>query len=309
MSIAICFNHKDPKPWATALKEIMPEITIEIYPDIKDYDKITFVLCWKAEKDMFSRFPNLKVIQSVGASIDHVLNHQTLNEDIALCRMVDDKLSEDMFEYVLAGIMSHLKRYDEYAQYETDQQWQPVPYTSIEEVSIGILGLGKIGAYVASRLAALGFKVKGWSRSQKDISNVTCYYGADGLQTTLHSTDILINILPLTEQTKDILNLQNLKQLNQNAYLINVGRGEQLVENDLLELLESKHLSGALLDVFRTEPLPKSHPFWQHEKIKITPHIAAITNVASASEIVVANYLNFRKGGELLNVVLVENGY
>ncbi len=309
MSIAICFNHKDPKPWAAALKAKLPEVNIEVYPDIKDYDKISFILCWKADKDLFSRFPNLKVVQSVGASIDHVLNHQTLNEDIALCRMVDDKLSEDMFEYVLVGIMSHLKRFDEYNQFEKDQQWQPIPYKSIEEVSIGILGLGKIGAYVALRLAAFGFKVKGWSRSQKDIAKVACYHGVDGLHKTLHSTDILINILPFTEQTEDILNTQNLQQLNQGAYLINVGRGEHLVETDLLDLLESQHLSGALLDVFRTEPLPKNHPFWTHEKIKITPHIAAITNVASASDLIVKNYRNFQKRVELLNVVDMENGY
>ena len=309
MSIAICFNNKDPEPWATALQAKLPKVNIEVYPDIKDYDKISFVLCWKADKDILSSFSNLKVVQSVGASIDHVLNHQTLKEDVVLCRMVDEKLSTDMFEYVLAGIMTHIKRFDEFAQFKKGELWHPIPYKTIDEVSIGILGLGKIGAYVASKLAGLGFTVKGWSRSQKDIAKVECFHGSNGLQRTLQSTDILINILPFTKQTEDILNAENLSRLNQDAYLINVGRGEHLVETDLLDLLERKHLSGALLDVFRTEPLPKDHPFWHHEKIKISPHIAAITNVASALELVVKNYQNFQKGIELLNVVDVGNGY
>lgn len=309
MSIAICFNNKDPKPWAKALQEKLKNVEVEIYPNIKDYNKITFALCWKADEDLLKKFPNLKVIQSVGASVDHVLNHQTLSKDVIISRIVDDKLSSDMFEYILAGIMSHLKTFDKYDQYTKDQNWQPIPYKSIQDVTIGILGIGQIGSYGATRLVSLGFKVKGWSRSAKEIKDVFCHHDEKGLLNVLQSTDILINILPFTEQTKDILNVDNLKQLNQNAYLINVGRGEHLVENDLLTLLENNHLSGALLDVFRTEPLPKSHAFWKHEKIKITPHIAAITNIASASEVVVANYLNLQKGKELLNVVSVKKGY
>jgi len=209
----------------------------------------------------------------------------------------------------LAGVMSHLKRLSLYDQYTKDQNWRPIAYKSIREVTIGILGLGKIGAPVSSRIGAMGFKVKAWSSTHKEIQNVSAYYGEDGLKSVLQSTDILINILPLTEQTKDILNAQNLKQLNEGAFMINVGRGEHLVENDLLDLLNSNHLSGALLDVFRTEPLPKDHVFWKNEKIRITPHIAAITNVVSASQIVVANYLNFQKGCNLLNKVSIKKGY
>ncbi len=309
MSIAICFNNKDPKPWAETLRKKLPDVEVEIYPDIKNYEEITFALCWKADRDLLTRFPNLKVVQSVGASVDHILNYRTLSEDIILSRIVDDNLSADMFEFVLAGIMSHIKRFDNYGQYAKDQQWQPIPYKSIKDVTIGVLGLGKIGSYVASNLGALGFTVKGWSRTPKEIENTTCYFGEAGLRDVLQSTDILINILPYTKQTEDILNAKNLKQLNPEAYLINVGRGEHLVENDLLDLLESKYLFGALLDVFRTEPLPMDHPFWQHEKIKTTPHIAAITNVDSASKIVISNYRNLQEGKKLLNVVSIADGY
>ena len=186
MSIAICFNHKDSKPWATALQEKIPNVKIEIYPDIEDYAAITFALCWKADRDLLSRFPNLRVVQSVGASVDHVLNYQTLPKDVILSRIVVGQLSTDMFEYVLAGIMRHIKRFPEYTQYSKEKQWQPIPYKSIEDVSIAILGLGKIGTYVASRLSAMGFKVKGWSRSTKDIMKEERFHGASGLQRALH---------------------------------------------------------------------------------------------------------------------------
>lgn len=309
MSIAICFNNKDPKPWAEAIQKGITDVDVEIYPDIKDYTKITFVLCWKAEQGLLSRFPNLKVVQSVGASVDHILDHQSLNEDVILSRIVDHKLSADMFEYLLAGIMTHIKRFSDYDQSLKDQQWNPLANKSIEDVSVGILGLGAIGSHVSSKLGAIGFEVKGWSSSPKNIPNVTAYQGENGLKSVLHSTDILINILPLTDQTKNILNAQNLKQLNWGAYLINVGRGEHLVENDLLDLLDSNHLSGALLDVFRIEPLPADHIFWKHEKIRITPHIAAITNVDSAAKIVISNYLNFHKRQQILNTVSMSKGY
>ncbi|MCG8326269.1 MAG: glyoxylate/hydroxypyruvate reductase A [Chitinophagales bacterium] len=282
---------------------------IEIYPKVKDPQRVIFALCWKPQPKILAQFPNLKVVQSVGASVEHITQSQNLPAACFLTRIVDQQLSEDMFEYILTGVMSHLKRFSDYHRDKKQKHWNQKPYKTINNTSIGILGLGSIGAYVATKFGQLGFKVKAWSRSEKHIENVSCFWGENGLGNVLDSTDILINILPLTTETADILNLQNLEQLNKNGYLINVGRGEHLVESDLLTLLENEHLSGALLDVFRTEPLPEQHPFWQHEKIKITPHIAAITNLGTASNIVVANYENLLKGEELLNVVSLKKGY
>lgn len=309
MSIVICFTNKAPEPWKEVLQAKLKGVDIEIYPKVKDPQRVIFALCWKPEPKILAQFPNLKVVQSVGASVEHITQSQNLPAACFLTRIVDQQLSEDMFEYTLTGVMSHLKRFSEYYQDKKQKRWKQKPYKTINNTSIGILGLGSIGAHVATKFGQLGFKVKAWSRSEKHIENVSCFWGNNGLKSVLGSTDILINILPLTTETADILNLQNLEQLNKNGYLTNVGRGEHLVESDLLTLLENEHLSGALLDVFRTEPLPEQHPFWQHEKIKITPHIAAITNLGTASNIVVANYENLLKGEELLNVVSLKKGY
>ncbi|SNR13864.1 2-hydroxyacid dehydrogenase [Tenacibaculum jejuense] len=309
MSIVICFNNKDPKPWQETLQTKLPDTTIEIYPNVTDPKAVTFALCWKPEPNILAQFPNVKVVQSVGASVEHIIQSQDLASDYVVTRIVDNRLSEDMFEFILTGILSHLKRFAEYQKTQKEKQWQQKPYKTIQNTSIGILGLGKIGTHVATKLAQIGFKVKAWSRSEKTLVNVSCFHGNDGLTDVLQNTDILINILPLTSATENILNLENLSQLNKNGYLINVGRGEHLVENDLLRLLNNQHLSGALLDVFRTEPLPIDHPFWEHKNIIITPHIAAITNIETASDIVVSNYKNLLNEKELINVVSIQKGY
>ncbi|MCK8523483.1 glyoxylate/hydroxypyruvate reductase A [Aquimarina sp. D1M17] len=309
MSIVICFNNKDPKPWQNALASKLKGVNIEIYPEVEEPEKVTFSLCWKPDKNALSKFSNLKVVQSVGASVEHIIQSQNLSPDCILTRIIDHQLSQDMFEYILAGIMSHLKKLPEYQLDEKQKPWDQKPYKRIDNTRIGILGLGKIGTHVAVKLEQLGFKVKAWSKSEKSVKNILCLHGHDGLSNVLYNTDILINILPLTAETENILNIRHLEQLNKNGYLINVGRGEHLVDSDLLILLNNNHLSGALLDVFRTEPLPIEHPFWQHDKIRITPHIAAITNVDTASDIVVTNYQNLLKGKELINIVSLKKGY
>lgn len=309
MSIVICFNNKDPKPWQGALQAKLKDVTIEIYPQVKNPDKVTFALCWKPDKNILAQFKNLKVVQSVGASVEHIIQTQNLPSNCIISRIVDNQLSNDMFEFLLTGILSHLKRFSEYHVDQQQQQWNPKPYKNINNTTIGVLGLGKIGTTVSEKLAQLGFQVKAWSASEKKLENVSCFYGESGLNSVLKNTDILINILPLTTATENILNLQNLEKLNKNGYVINVGRGEHLVETDLLTLLESQHLSGALLDVFRTEPLPSTHPFWQHDAITITPHIAAITNINTAADIVVTNYQNLVNGTELRHIVSLKKGY
>ena len=309
MSLLICFNNKDPQPWSKVLKQKLLEVDIEIYPNVKDKNKVTFALCWKACKNILEQFPNLKVIQSVGASIDHITSAQTIGPDTKVSRIVDQHLSEDMFEFVLTSILTHIKQFPGYNQDKAHKLWQQKSYAAISDTTIGILGAGKIGGHVATRLALLGFKVKAWSQSEKNLKQVSSYFGQEGLSDTIRGTDILINILPLTKETANILNHQTLTQLNPKAFLINVGRGEHLVEADLIQLLDQDHLAGAHLDVFRIEPLPASHPFWQHNKILITPHVAAITRIASASDLVVNNYKRMLDNQELINEVSLEKGY
>ncbi|WP_103069402.1 2-hydroxyacid dehydrogenase [Aquimarina sediminis] len=309
MSIAIIFNNKEAAPWAKALRAKLPNDDIQIYPEVKDCSTVEFALCWKPDTDILLQFPNLKVIQSVGASIEHITRTQEIKDDIVISRIVDNNLSNDLWEYLLGSVLSLLKNDLIYVQQKQSRLWRQKKYLTIKDITISILGLGKIGAYVAEKFGLLGFKVKGWSLSTKNINGVKSYHGMQEFDDFLQDTDILINILPLTESTENILNAKTLRKTNIGASLINVGRGEHLVEENLLEVLKEGHLSSAILDVFRKEPLPKKHPFWEHPKIKITPHVASLTNIESATSQIAENYKRFRTGSELLHIVSLKKGY
>ena len=309
MSILLVFENKDVSPWADILKAKLPDTRIEVYPDVKDKSLVDFVICWKPKKNVLNDFPNVKVIQSVGASIDHITNSQTLNKNQQVTRIVDENLSNDMWEFLLTVVLSQLKNGGKYHKNQESKVWEQLGYGTIPNTTIAIMGLGSIGGYVAHKFVQLGFKVKGWSNSKKQIPNVESFTGNQGLDACLNHSDFLINLLPLTENTKDILNKKTFEKLPQHAFFINVGRGESLVESDLIECIDSSNLSGALLDVFRTEPLPADHPFWNHPKIELTPHVASLTNVNSAADLIIENYRRYQNNEALLHSVSIEKGY
>jgi len=309
MSILLVFENKDPNPWEKLLKEKIINTPIEIYPNVKDKLAITFVICWKPKKNTFAQFPNIKVIQSVGASIDHITNSQQLTENVIVTRIVDEQLSNDMWEYLLTGVLTQLKNTLTYSKQQTLKVWKQHDYKSIKNTTVSILGLGKIGSLVAEKFASIGFNVRGWSYSKKEIPSVKSFVGKEELNFFLEETDFLINLLPLTKETEGILNLKTLKNLPKETFLINVGRGEHLVENDLIKLLDNSQLSGALLDVFSEEPLPENHPFWKHPKIQVTPHVASLTNVESAINQIVENFERYTNNKALKNIVSLNKGY
>jgi len=309
MSILLIFENKNPNPWAKALQEKIPDTKVEIYPNVENKDAVDFVICWKPKSNILKEFPNIKVIQSVGASIDHIINSQLIDHNHIITRIVDKKLSSDMWEFLISIVLSQLKNNTIYAKQQQTKIWEQHNYASINNTTISILGLGSIGGYVAKKFAEIGFKVKGWSTSKKNILNVESFIHKEELNAFLNDSDFLINLLPLTEKTEGILNKELLKKLPKNAFLINVGRGEHLIEEDLVELLDNGKLSGALLDVFREEPLPEKHPFWLHPKIQITPHVASLTSIESATNQIIENYWLFLNKQQLLNVVTIEKGY
>jgi len=309
MSILLIFENKNVEPWEKALKEKLPNTTIEVYPNIKDKDTVDFVICWKPIKNVFEQFPNIKIIQSVGAAVEHITSTQTINNNSTITRIVDERLSNDMWEFLLAIVLSELKNTRTYLKQQAQNAWKQQDYRTINDMTISILGLGKIGGYVAEKFAQIGFKVKGWSNSKKQISKVKSYDGENEFDSFLNNSNFLINLLPLTDQTKGILNKKTFRKLPKDSFLINVGRGEHLVEDDLINSLDDSKLSGAFLDVFLNEPLPKQHPFWKHAKIQITPHVASLTNVATSIEQITENYNRFLKKEKLLNVVSLKKGY
>ena len=309
MSIVLIFENKNVKPWKKALKKRLINTSIEVYPNIENKNDVEFIICWKPKENILQEFPNAKVIQSVGASIDHITNSQTIHANTKITRIVDEKLSNDMWEFLLTVVLSELKKIKTYQKQQTEKIWKQHPYKPIKNTTIAILGLGNIGAYVAEKFAEIGFIVKGWSNSQKQIPNVESFAGLQEFDSFLANSYFLINLLPLTDQTAGILNTNTFQKLSKNTFLINVGRGEHLVEKDITEALDNSFLSGALLDVFPNEPLPKEHVFWNHPKIQVTPHIASLTNVDSAVEQIAENYLRFKNGKTLLNEVSLKKGY
>lgn len=309
MSIVLIFENKNPKPWEKALKKKLTNTTIEVYPNVKNKQTVDFVICWKPIKNIFEQFPNIKIIQSVGASIEHITGSQTINKDSIVTRIVDERLSNDMWEFLLTIVLSELKNTQTYLEQQTENTWKQHEYKTIDNTTISILGLGKIGGYVAEKFAKIGFNVKGWSNSSKQILNVKSYNGENEFDSFLKNSDFLINLLPLTNKTTGILNKKTFLKLPKNAFLINVGRGEHLVDADLIHALDNSIISGAFLDVFINEPLSKEHPFWNHSKIKITPHVASLTNVDTAIEQIAENYKRFLNKETLLNVVSLKKGY
>ena len=309
MSIVLIFENKNPIPWEKVLKKKLPNTTIEVYPNVKNKQSVDFVICWKPKKKVLEHFPNVKVIQSVGASVEHITSTQTINENTVITRIVDKQLSNDMWEFLLSIVLSKLKNTKIYLKQQKEITWKQHNYKTIDNTTVSILGLGKIGGFVAEKFAQMGFNVKGWSHSKKQILNVKSYHDQHEFDTFLNNSNFLINLLPLTDKTRGILNTTTFQKLPKDSFLINVGRGEHLVDADLINALDASMLSGAMLDVFSEEPLPNDHLFWKHPKIQMTPHIASLTKVDSAIEQVTENYNLFLQNEALQNVVSLKRGY
>lgn len=309
MAISIICTNKDPRPFVNALKAVDDSLDIRIWPDDGDKSEITMALCWQHPTGALNAYPNLACICSLGAGVDHLLADPDLPVSVPVVRIVDDTLATQMFDYVYTAIMYFVHHFDRFNTQQRQHQWLPHQAKAIEQVKIGIMGLGQLGGHVAKRLVDLDFSVSGWSRSNKFIVDVKCFSGDEELQSFLARSHILVNLLPLTEQTQDRLNAELFAQLPQGAYVINVGRGRHLVDEDLIAFLDNHHLAGACLDVFRMEPLPASHPFWSHPAITVTPHCSSLTSPEAVASQIVDNYYRAKQGKPLLNPVDVKLGY
>lgn len=309
MALLFISNSDDPDRWREGLGRALPDLEVRVWPEIGRAEDIRYALVWKARPGILAGLPNLELIQSLGMGVDHIFADPELPATVAVARLVDQDLVRQMGEYVLAMALRHHRRLDEYDRIQQTGEWRRLAMPDTGARRIGILGLGEIGAPIARLFAELGFAVAGWSRTQKSIPGVESFRGAAGLSNFLARTDILVCLLPLTKATKNILDKTAFARLPKGAYIINLARGQHVVEEDLLAAIEAGHLSGGALDVFRTEPLPKDHPFWAHPKIRITPHIAGITNPATAVAQVAENIRRVRAGHQPLNLVDRTQGY
>ncbi|MFQ6016682.1 MAG: 2-hydroxyacid dehydrogenase [Kiloniellaceae bacterium] len=295
--------------WQKALRAADPALEVRDWPDVGDPNDIEFALVWQPEKGELKRYPNLKAIFSIGAGIDHLSSDPELPDNVPVVRMVEPGLTAGMVEFVLMSVLYHHRFMLDYARQQRDRLWREIDQVPAWRRKVGIMGLGVLGRACADKLVDLGFDVAGWSRRPKERPGVATFHGRDGLTGFLERTEILVCLLPLTPETEGILNARTFAALPKGAALISVGRGGHMVEEDLLDALESGRIGGATLDVFRAEPLPPGHPFWSHPRVVVTPHIASMTIAESAARAVVDNIRRLRAGRPLEHVVDLEQGY
>jgi glyoxylate/hydroxypyruvate reductase A len=261
------------------------------------------------EPKALAAIPGLEVVFSINAGVDALLREDVLPATLPLVRLVDPAMTAAMTEYVLGAVLACHRHLPLYSAQQRQSIWRQLPEKLAQTRPVGILGLGELGQSAAARLTANGFPTQGWSRSRHDIAGVMCRSGRDGLDSVLRSSEILVNVLPLTPDTDGLLDRLALAKLPRGAWLINVGRGRHIVETDLLAALDEGGLAGAVLDVFEVEPLPPGHPFWSHPRILLTPHVSAPTSVETAARVIAGNLLGYEAGEPLRNVVDRTAGY
>jgi glyoxylate/hydroxypyruvate reductase len=295
--------------WKPQLTQLMPELEVRLWPRIGDPADIDYALVWRPEPGLLASFPNLKLILSLGAGVDHILCDPQLPRHVPLVRLVDPYLTDAMSEFV---VLQALRLHRQDLDYQSQQHagiWHELPQKNAGERKVGILGFGEIGQDAGRKLAALGFPVSGWGRRERILAGFPTYAGPQGLFQLLSQTEILVCLLPLTRETEGILCARTFAALPRGAGLVNAGRGGHLVEEDLIPALDRGQLSAAALDVFQEEPLPPAHPFWHHPRILVTPHIAGITNPTTAVPIILDNIRRCEEGRPLLNQVDPAQGY
>ena len=295
--------------WRDMVAEHMPELEFRVWPDAGDLAQIDFALVWKPARGLLASLPNLKAILSLGAGVDHIFADPDLPAGVPISRVVNDNMALRMREWVLLQVLSHHRRQREYNQLQRARVWRDLDQPHAGERRVGVMGLGELGGDAARHLAAIGFDVRGWSRSPRDVPGVRTFHGRDGLTAFLAETDILVSVLPLTPQTTNMINADFLSRLPRGASVINAGRGQQVVEADLIAALDSGHVSEATLDVFRTEPLPVTDPLWIHPRVTVTPHVAALTDPRALVRQVVDDIRRVERGESVTNQVDPERGY
>lgn len=295
--------------WQEALQAAMPDLTVRIWPEMGAAADVEFVLCWMPEAGLLARLPNLRGVFSLGAGVDHILRDPALPAYVPVVRMVDPSLGNAITQYILLAVLRQHRKIDAYREQQARGIWNKIGISNLTLPRIGVLGLGELGTRAADMLVRLGYSVAGWSRSAKAIDGVETHYGPDGLDVVLSRSDILVSVLPSTAATQDLLNAERLARLPKGAHVVNVGRGEHIVDDDLLAALDSGHLSGATLDVFREEPLPPGHRFWSHLGVIITPHDGGDTIPRTAAKVVADNIARVRAGEAPIGLVDREAGY
>jgi len=291
----------DGAAWLDALSRALPEATLVEWPDSTmppDY-----ALLWRPPPALLASLSEVKAIFNLGAGVDTLVALPERPRKVPLIRLEDAGMAQQMAEYVAHAVLRRYRELDVYALLQEEAVWRPRARLPMHEFQVGILGFGVLGAAVAGTLSAFGFPLRGWSRTQKSVPGVRMFEGPVGLRPFLAETRLLVCLLPLTPDTRGLLDRATLSLLPRGAYVVNVSRGALLVDDDLLALIESGHIDGAMLDVFHDEPLPAPHAFWHHPRITVTPHISAVTQIEDSVMQIAAKIRRLEAGEPVSGVV------
>lgn len=301
---------EDEKVWRQWVQSELPEIDVRVYPDVGNENEIEYAVVWKHPHGILKRYPNLKAILSLGAGVDHILSDPDLPKDLPIVRLVDVKLTHEMCFHALHWVLHFHSDHYLYMKQQLDRKWHQQGSIQPEDRTVGIMGLGNIGRGIGESLIAQGFKVLGWGANQKSsLGDIKYFFGKEQLSDFLVKTNILINVLPFSKDTKNMLRKEQLQILPRGSFIINMGRGGIINEADLLSLLDENHITAAALDVFEQEPLPTQNPLWNHPSVYITPHIAGQSNPKSSAKTIAENIRRIDDGEMPFPIYNIAKGY
>ncbi|WP_338846510.1 glyoxylate/hydroxypyruvate reductase A [Massilia sp. W12] len=302
----------DADSWTNSFAEIMPGVELHFWQEgqtMANSPPADYAVVWRPPLAMLQGRTDIKAVFNLGAGVDALLKYGEALPEAPIVRLDDAGMGVQMAEFVSHAVLRYYRRFDEYEEQSKEQLWQVLKPHDKQQFSVGILGLGVLGQRIAQALQQFEFPLLGWSHTMKNVPGVQCFAGRDQLDAFLSQTRVLVCVLPLTAETSNMLGRANLSKLMPGAYLINVARGAHLAEPDLLALIKSGHIAGATLDVFRNEPLPRQHPFWHEPRIRITPHIAALTLFNESIRQIAGKIAALEKGEAISGVVDRVRGY
>ena len=306
MKLLFCCAGTKPEPWIAGLRAALPAADVAVWePGAPAAD---YAVVWAPPQAFLDEQPGLKAVFNIGAGVDALLKLR-LPPTARVVRLDDAGMSVQMAEYVCHAVIRHYREFDGYEADVRQGRWSYRKPRSRADFAVGVMGLGVLGSRVAQALRVFEFPVNGWSRSPKALDGVRGFSGREGFNDFLAASRVLVNLLPLTPDTQDILNRDTLSRLQPGGYVINVARGAHLVDEDLLALLDEGHLAGATLDVFRTEPLPAGHPFWTHPGMTVTPHTSARTLRDESIAQIAGKILALEQGEPIAGIVDPVRGY
>ena len=308
-TVLIKLGRESADDYIEEMHRLEPRLKIREWPDVGSLGEVDIAMVWKMPHGELAKFPNLKLIISMAAGVDHVLSDPDRPKGVPIVRVTDPHMARSMGHWFLMNILRLHRETARFDNLRAEKIWPPEIAFDTDAISVGILGLGYLGTHVAQMLKAVGLRVQGWSRTQKNLDGIQSFSGKVGLDQMLSNTNYLACLLPNTPATEGIMSLNCFNKMPRGSYVLNAGRGSQLVEADLLQALDNGQIKGAALDVFETEPLPRDHPFWTDTRILMTPHHAAEVFLPAAAQTFLKNIYSIRNNQPLTGLVNEELGY